>query len=152
MKKHLLLLTLFGLLISCEKPKNIKQIHENTEGEITVGKNFVIDEPLAVLVLPTDESLKNTKKEIGADNYRIYYDDGASIINDISTVLDKNKITSIERLNNDIITFHTQDGKLYDVNLTDKAFTTLLFNGKEAPKEIYSENLESNEEIIQYMQ
>ena len=152
MKKYLLLLTLIGLLISCEKPKNIKQIHENTEGEITVGKNFVIDEPLAVLVLPTDESLKNTKKEIGADNYRIYYDDGASIINDISTVLDKNKITSIERLNNDIITFHTQDGKLYDVNLTDKAFTTLLFNGKEAPKEIYSENLESNEEIIQYMQ
>lgn len=152
MKKHLLLLTLFGLLISCEKPKNIEQVHENAEGEITIGKNFVIDEPLAVLVLPTDESLKQTKKEIGADNYRIYYDDGASILNDISTVLDKNKISSIERLNNEVITFHTQEGKLYDVNLSDKAFTALLFNGKEAPKEIYSDTLESDEEIINYMQ
>ena len=124
MKKHLLLLTLVGLLISCEKPKNLDKIHENAKGEITIGKN----------------------------NYRIYYDDGASIINDISTVLDKNKITSIERLNNEIITFHTQDGKLYDINLTDKAFTALLFNGKDAPKEIYSDNLESDEEIVNYMQ
>lgn len=152
MKKHLLLLTLVGLLISCEKPKNLDKIHENTKGEITIGKNFVIDEPMAILVLPTDESLIETKKEIGKNNYRIYYDDGASIINDISTVLDKNKITSIERLNNEIITFHTQDGKLYDINLTDKAFTALLFNGKDAPKEIYSDNLESDEEIVNYMQ
>ena len=152
MKKHLLLLTLVGLLISCEKPKNLDKIHENTKGEITIGKNFVIDEPMAILVLPTDESLIETKKEIGKNNYRIYYDDGASIINDISTVLDKNKITSMERLNNEIITFHTQDGKLYDINLTDKAFTALLFNGKDAPKEIYSNNLESDEEIVNYMQ
>ncbi len=152
MNKHLLILSLTILFISCEKPKNLEQVHQNAEGEITVGKNFVIDKPMAVLILPTNESLEQTKKEIGADNYRIYYDDGASIINDANIVLEKNKIEAIERLNNEIITFHTIDGKLYDVNLTDKAFTTLLFNGKEAPKEMFSENLETDESIIKYMQ
>jgi hypothetical protein len=152
MNKTLLILAFATALISCEKPKDLDKVHQNAEGEITVGKNFVVDKPLAILVLPTDESLEQTKKEIGSDNYRIYYDDGASIMNDANIVLEKNNIESIEKLNNEIITFHTNDGKLYDVNLTDKAFTTLLFNGKEAPKEMFSENLETDESITKYMQ
>ena len=151
MKNTLAILSTLLFFYSCEQPKNVEKITENAEGEITIGKNFVVDRPLAIIILPTDESLALKKKEIGENNYRIYYDDGASIINDANTVLEKNKIETIERLNNEIITFSTTDGKLFDVNLTDKEFTTLLFNGKEAPKELFSNELESDESIVNYM-
>ena len=152
MKKYILLLSTFSLFSNCEQPNKENKIHKNTEGEITLGKNFVIDRPMAVIIIPTNESLKQTEKEIGADYYRIYYDDGASILNDANTFLEKYNIESIEKFNNEIISFQTKDGKLFDVNLTDKAFTTLLFNGKEAPKELFSEDLETDESILKYMQ
>lgn len=150
MKKYLLFVGLFGLLFSCEKPKNTEEIYKNAEGEITVGKNFLIEKPMAVLVLPTEASLEETRKEFGEEQYRIYFDDGASVMNEFNTVLEENKIETIDRLNNEIITFATKDGKLYDVNLTDKAFSAFLFNGKDEPKDLELEEL-SSEFIQNYM-
>ncbi|MBQ0148512.1 MAG: hypothetical protein KBS93_08775 [Flavobacteriaceae bacterium] len=152
MKIYIVLLPVLILFTNCEQPKNTSTLYKNNAGEITIGKNFVVDRPMAILIIPTEESLKETEKEIGSDNYRIYYDDGASIMNDANTVIETNNIESIEKLNNEIITFVTIDGKIYDVDLRDKAFVTLLFNGKEAPKELFSDNLETDEQIIDYMQ
>lgn len=149
MKKYLAILSVFVLFTSCEQPKNEDKIHENASGEITVGKNFVVDRPMAVLVTPTNEQLEEAKKEFGED-YQIFYGDGAHFINEANKALDENKIESIERLANEIITFSTADGKLYDVNLTDKPFAVLLFNGKEAPKDLEMEEF-SSEFIQAYM-
>ena len=146
MKKLILLVGFFTLLTGCEQPKNEDKIHENAEGEITVGKNFVVDRPMAILVSPTNEQLEEAKKEFG-DDYQIFYGDGAHFINEANKVLEENKIESIDKLANQIITFSTTEGKLYDVNLTDKQFAVLLFNGKDEPKDLEME--EFNSEFIQ---
>ena len=146
MKRYLAILSVLVSLISCEQPKNEDKIHENAPGEITVGKNFVVDRPMAVLVLPTNEQLEEAKKEFGED-YQIFYGDGAHFINEANKVLEENKIESIDRLANEIITFATSDGKLFDVNLSEKQFSVLLFNGKDEPKDLEME--EFNSEFIQ---
>lgn len=151
MKKILIYLTAPFIFTACESPKNLSDVQGNASGEITVGQNFVINRPMAVLVLPTEESLQETQEEIGPEKYSIYYDDGASLINDANTVIENLHLESVERLNNEIITFATSDGQLYDVDLRDKAFVTLLFNGKEAPKELFSEHLETDDSVLKYM-
>lgn len=147
--KKLLLLTLAGLFFSCEEAKNTDKIHENADGEITVGKNFVVDRPMAVVVAPTEEQLKEAKKIMGED-YQIYYGDGVQFLNEANQLLEQNKIETIDRLANEIITFSTAEGKLYDVNLTDKTFAVLLFNGKDEPKDLEFEHF-TPEFIQEYM-
>ena len=150
MKYKLLTLAIFGLFISCEQPKKMDELHENAEGEITVGKNFVVDRPIAILVNPTEEQLKLAKAELGSD-YNAYYEKGTTWMTDASKTLEEQKIETIDRLANEIITFHTKEGKLHDVNLTDKDFALILFNGKDEPKAVTLEEL--NETYIQnYMQ
>ncbi|MBF0597380.1 hypothetical protein [Faecalibacter rhinopitheci] len=95
MKIYIVLLPVLILFTNCEQPKNTSTLYKNDAGEITIGKNFVVDRPMAILIIPTEESLKETEKEIGLDNYRIYYDDGASIMNDANTVIETNNIESI---------------------------------------------------------
>ena len=150
MKKYILLLSTLMLFTNCEQPKNEDKIHENAEGEITVGKNFVVDRPLAIIVTPTNEQLEEAKKEYGED-YQIFFGDGAQFINEANKVLEENKVVTIDRLANEIITFATTDGKLFDVNLSYKQFAVLLFNGKEEPKDLEMEEL-SNEFIQKYIQ
>lgn len=150
MKKYILLLAITSAFItSCEQPKNLEQVHENAEGEITVGKNFVVSRPLAILVSPTDDQLKQAKEDFGKD-YQVFYGDGAHFLNEATKVLEENKIETIDKLANEIITFSTQDGKLYDVNLSEKAFAVLLFNGKDEPKDLEMEEF-NNEFIQSYM-
>lgn len=149
MKKIIAVLSVLALFTSCEQPKNEDKIHENAPGEITVGKNFVVDRPIAILVTPTNEQLEEAKKEFGED-YQVFYGDGAHFINEANKVLEENKIESIDRLANEIITFTTSDGKIYDVNLTEKQFAVLLFNGKEEPKDLEMEEF-SSEFIQNYM-
>jgi hypothetical protein len=149
MKKFIALLSFIALFTSCEQPKNEEKIHENAEGEITIGKNLVVDRPMAIIVSPTDEQLKEAKKEFGED-YQIFYGDGAHFINEANKILEENKIETIDRLSNEIITFSTVDGKLYDVNLTEKQFAVLLFNGKEEPKDLEMEEF-TTEFIQSYM-
>ena len=149
MKKYILILSAFALFTNCEQPKNEDKIHKNAEGEITVGKNIVVDRPLAILVLPTNEQLEEAKKEFGED-YQIFFGDGAEFINEANKVLEENKIETIDKLANEIITFSTVDGKLFDVNLTDKQFAVLLFNGKDEPKDLEMEEFTS-EFIQEYM-
>lgn len=149
MKKLLFLLTFGGLFLSCEQAKNTEKIHENADGEITVGKNFVVDRPMAIVVSPTEEQLQDAKKIMGED-YQIFYGDGAQFLQEANQVLEQNKIETIDRLSNEIITFSTTEGKLHDVNLTDKSFAVLLFNGKDEPKDLEFEHL-SPEFIQEYM-
>lgn len=143
MKKYVLILSALLLFTNCEQPKNEKKVHENAKGEITVGKNFVVDRPLAIIVTPTKEQLEEAKKEFGKD-YQIYFSDGAQFINEANKVLEENKIETIDRLANEIITFASVDGKLFDVNLTDKQFAVLLFNGKNEPKDLEMEEFTSD--------
>ena len=149
MKKYIAILSALVIFTNCESPKNEDKIHENAPGEITIGKNFVIDRPMAVLVIPTNEQLEEAKKEFGED-YQIFHGDGAHFINEANLILEENKIETIDRLANEIITFRTNDGKLYDVNLVEKQFAVLLFNGKEAPKDLEMEEF-TNEFIQTYM-
>ena len=150
MKHKLLTLAIFGLFISCEQPKKMDELHENAEGEITIGRNFVVDRPLAILVNPTDDQLKIAKAEMGG-NYNAYYEKSTNWINEASKVLEEEKIETIDRLADEIITFHTKDGNLHDINLTDKDFALILFNGKDEPKAISAD--EWNDSAIKnYMQ
>lgn len=149
MKKYILILSVLALFTSCEQPKNEAKIHENAEGEITVGKNFVVNRPMAILVVPANEQLEEAKKEFGED-YQIFHGDGAHFINEANLILEENKIETIDRLANEIITFTTSDGQLHDVNLVEKPFSVLLFNGKEAPKDLEMEEF-TNEFIQAYM-
>lgn len=146
MKHKLLTLSIFAIFMSCEPPKSMETLHENAEGEITVGKNFVVDRPIAILINPTDDQLRTAKAEMG-NEYNVYYGDGTNFMNEASKVLEEHEIETIDRLADEIITFATKDGKLYDVNLTEKQFAVLLFNGKSEPKDLELEEL--NPEIIQ---
>lgn len=150
MKKYILLLAVTAAFItSCEQPKNLEKVHDNAEGEITVGKNFVVNRPLAILISPTEDQLKQAQEDFGKD-YQVFYGDGAHFLNEANKVLEENKVETIDKLANEIITFSTTEGKLYDVNLTEKGFAVLLFNGKDEPKDLEMEEL-SNEFIQNYM-
>ncbi|HJS01701.1 MAG TPA: hypothetical protein VJ780_12280 [Flavobacterium sp.] len=152
MKKCILILCCFLIIVSCNENKKKVVEKSNIVKSIVVSKfnssnnlipkvnsdTLIIKSKCAIIYESTEKNIEKRKKEIGEEKFYLGADDFLFYLNEANEYLESKEIKIITTENDKILKFVSDNKKVTIINLDlEKDMVGVyLFNSKQAPKKI----------------
>ena len=106
-------------------------------------KNFTISEKIVVIVMPSQEKIKQLKKESASDDeYNVIVEDGLFYLDQAKTFLKKKNIKPIKINSSDHIKF-LENGRFKKFNIKELSWDIIFYMPKKSPKQIDITDIEN---------